>query len=247
MNLPDAMSSVYRNYATASGRAGRSEYWWYYLVNVTVYTVLWAVAVALSTEMSRSTRDSVIPLVWAAIVLLWWLVNAIPSITVTVRRLHDVGMSGWYYFLVLVPSVGSLVLFVITLLPGKQGSNMYGRDPRNANGAQARAPAMSPDFQDPRFGSPEPYRDRLTPTSALTPIAFGEPAMFATTPPLFPPPPPYPQDAPYVQEPPPPPPYVQEPPPPPPYVQEPPPPPPYVQEPPPPPPYVQEPPPPPRF
>ncbi len=175
MTLPEAMSSVYANYATGSGRAGRSEYWWYYLVNVIVYMVLWGVAVALSTTMSQSTQDSVIPLGWAVIVLLWCLFNVTPTITVTVRRLHDVGMSGWYYFLQLIPSVGSLVLFVITLLPGKQGSNMYGRDPRDANRASWRPDAASSDFGGPRFGSPEPYRDRLTPTSALTPIAFARP------------------------------------------------------------------------
>lgn len=177
MNLPDAMASVYANYATGSGRAERSEYWWFYLTVVTVYAVAWGGAQALSIAMYGNADANGVTLAAAVIALLWLLVNIISTIAVTVRRLHDVGLSGWYYFLHLIPSVSSLVLFVITLLPGTRGSNRYGRDPRNASPASWRSDAGSSDFGDPRFGSSEPYRDRLTPTSALTPITFARPGL----------------------------------------------------------------------
>jgi hypothetical protein len=153
------------------------------------------------------------------VMLLWSLLNILPTIAVTVRRLHDVGMSGWYYFLHLIPSIGSLIVFVIMLLPSKQGSNMYGRTPGAEYRARSGAPSSA--LGGSRFGSPEPYVDRLTPTSALTPIVFNPPGFrpppaVDAAPPRAPQPPP----SPYGQPPPPPPTYGQPaPPPPPPYAE----------------------------
>ena len=236
MNLPEAMASVYRNYARGAGRASRSEYWWYYLVVVLVYLTVWAAGMILSTAMYGNAEDPGITLGATAIALFWLLANMIPSITVTVRRLHDVNLSGWYYFLQLIPYVGALALFVLTLLPSTRGHNLYGHDPREDRQANWRADATSSDFGDPRFGSTAPFQARITPVAA--------PGF--TTPPAFASAPPYAQQQPYVQQQP----YAQQdpwahqdpwghqstppqygqqppPPPPPPYGQQPPPPPPY--------------------
>ena len=261
MNLRDSVSSVYRNYASGSGRASRSEYWWYSLVVVVIYSAIWFVAIGLSTATGSSPDSSGLTLGTTVIALLWLLVNAIPSIAVTVRRLHDVGMSGWFYLVHFVPYIGSFAVFILTLLPGNQGSNIYGSDPRD-DGATWRAGGPSSGFADPRFGIAEPYQARITPIASITPVASGTPqpdpwalqdpwghqptpSPHGQQPPPLPPPPPPPYGQ---QPPPPPPPYGQQPPPPPPpYGQQPPPPPPpYGQQPPlPPPPYGQQPPPPP--
>ena len=60
----------------------------------------------------------------------------VPGIAVTVRRLHDRDMSGWFYLLVFIPYLGGLILFVITLLPGTPGENRYGDDPINPDQGQ---------------------------------------------------------------------------------------------------------------
>ena len=246
MTLPEAMSSVYSNYATGSGRASRSEYWWYFFANVLVYVTVWGGAFALLVATHATTDDNGITLTATGIVIIWLLLNAIPSIAVTVRRLHDVNMAGWLYLLHLVP-LGDLALFVITLLPGTRGSNSYGVDPTRRNSSRgilgADAWSQGPIPQNAFAAT------RITPPDYVPPPMQGPPAYAS------PPPNPYPQQAPqpYAQQPPAPtyrpqppaPPYVQQPPaypqqpPAPPYVQQPPP---YPQQPPAPP-YVQQPPP----
>lgn len=52
---------------------------------------------------------------------------------VTVRRLHDIGKSGWYFLLQLIPYVGGFIMFVFTLQPGNSGANQYGPDPKVLN------------------------------------------------------------------------------------------------------------------
>jgi uncharacterized membrane protein YhaH (DUF805 family) len=252
MYMPEAVGSVYRNYATGSGRAGLSEYWLYYLLNVIVYTVVWCVALGVSSAAHNTAEGNPVALGATAIIVIWLLANVIPSIAVTVRRLHDVNMSGAFYFLHLIPYLGSLALFIITLLPGTRGSNNYGVDPRDRTSSRGYSQAGA------RSQGPIPQNafatTRITPPDYVPPMqgppGYVAPGPYVQQPPAAPgyvpqpPPPPYvqqPPPSPYPQQPPAPP-YVQQPPPTP-YVQQPPPPP-YVQQPPPPP-YAQQPPPPP--
>ena len=87
MNFGEAISSVFSKYATFSGRARRSEYWYFYLFNLMVSIVI-----------------SFIPFV-NMLAGLWSLVILIPSIAVTVRRFHDTGKSGWWYIVMILPGI----------------------------------------------------------------------------------------------------------------------------------------------
>jgi len=109
---------VLRDYATFSGRARRREYWMFVLINVIV-------AVVLSLFDSVLFDDG-------AMVLsgLYWLAILVPSLAVSVRRLHDTGRSGWWLLVSLVPVVGGIVLFVFTVLDGDPGANAYGPSPK---------------------------------------------------------------------------------------------------------------------
>jgi uncharacterized membrane protein YhaH (DUF805 family) len=60
-----------------------------------------------------------------------WLGFFIPSLAVTVRRLHDTNRSGWWVLISLLPLVGALVLFIFMLLNGTAGANRFGSDPKN--------------------------------------------------------------------------------------------------------------------
>ncbi|MBD2815668.1 DUF805 domain-containing protein [Xenorhabdus sp. Flor] len=108
---------VFKNYADFSGRARRKEYWMFYLFNIIIFSAICILGAILS-----DTIGSIVMLIYA-------LVAFIPSLAVTVRRLHDTNRSGWWFLLVFVP-IGGIVVFIFTLLEGTEGSNDYGADPK---------------------------------------------------------------------------------------------------------------------
>jgi uncharacterized membrane protein YhaH (DUF805 family) len=71
---------------------------------------------------------------------LYLLATFLPSLAVTVRRLHDTGRSGWWWLIAFVPVIGAVVLIVFMCLEGTHGPNAYGPDPKAA-GAAAAVPA----------------------------------------------------------------------------------------------------------
>ncbi|MBC8952167.1 DUF805 domain-containing protein [Xenorhabdus sp. PB62.4] len=108
---------VFTKYAIFSGRARRKEYWMFYLFNMIAVLALCILGSAI---------DEAIGLV---LVGAYALFSLIPNISVTVRRLHDINRSGWWFLLIFVPLL-NIVLFVFTLLEGTQGDNEYGSDPK---------------------------------------------------------------------------------------------------------------------
>jgi uncharacterized membrane protein YhaH (DUF805 family) len=98
-------------YADFTGRARRSEYWLFVLLNFV--TALFAITLG---------GDVLMTLVWLGLV--------IPNIAVAARRLHDIDMSGWWLLISLLPFIGAIVLLVFMLLPGTSGENRFGADPR---------------------------------------------------------------------------------------------------------------------
>lgn len=122
-SLPQAISRLFRKYATFSGRASRAEYWWVALTNVVVYLTFGALALALGTASGTpaSSGDGVYLGAGVAAGLvplgLWLLATFIPGIAVTVRRLHDAGFSGWTILLNFIPWIGALLVTIFALLP----------------------------------------------------------------------------------------------------------------------------------
>ena len=121
MGFGEAIGSVLGNYATFSGRARRSEYWWWWLALILVGAVFAAVAALLGSgfigDLTRIGYG------------LFALATILPTLAVSVRRLHDISRSGWWVLISFVPVVGSLILFVFHVLPSTQGSNAYGPQP----------------------------------------------------------------------------------------------------------------------
>ena len=64
------------------------------------------------------------------LIIIYIVATFIPSIAVTVRRLQDTGKSGWYYLVTFIPYIGSIWLFILTVLEGDNGSNKFGPDPK---------------------------------------------------------------------------------------------------------------------
>jgi uncharacterized membrane protein YhaH (DUF805 family) len=103
---------VLERYAQFDGRAGRAEYWWFFLANLLI-------SVALNV-LGRAAD---------LFVFVGWLVSLallVPALAVAVRRLHDTSRSGWWLLIVLVPFVGWIVLIVFLASEGTPGSNEYG-------------------------------------------------------------------------------------------------------------------------
>lgn len=132
-----------RQYADFHGRARRTEFWMFVLVNVVISIVLGIVDTLTGTAgvYAAGGMASFSPglLGW-----IYGLAVLIPSIAVTVRRLHDTDRSGWWILIQLVPIVGGIVLLVFVCLEGTRGPNRYGNDPKleTTTGEAPGHPAM---------------------------------------------------------------------------------------------------------
>jgi len=113
-----------KKYAVFSGRSRRKEYWFFVLFNILASIVL-AMVDSATGSFNPETGMGTLGTVYALAVLL-------PSIAVSVRRLHDTGRSGWWLLLGLVPVIGAIVLLVFMVQDSKPGENEYGANPKGA-------------------------------------------------------------------------------------------------------------------
>lgn len=115
-----AVSRFFSKYATFSGRASRSEFWWVqlfiWLVNL-IPAILISVGVAGSVDSSGEVALNGLAFFGIALSAIIGLGLIIPSLAITWRRLHDANMSGGFYFLIFVPGVGGIIIFILTLMP----------------------------------------------------------------------------------------------------------------------------------
>ena len=114
---------VFENYANFNGRARRSEYWYFALMNLIILVI--------ATVLDSVLGFNFAPLPYGYLYVLVALATFIPGLAVAVRRLHDVGKSGWFYFIVLIPIVGAIWLLVLFFTEGNKGENQYGSDPKD--------------------------------------------------------------------------------------------------------------------
>lgn len=118
---------VLREYANFSGRARRKEYWMFILFNFLLGTG----AVILDNILGIANEH----LGYGALYLIYCLLTLIPGVAVAVRRLHDVGRSGWWLLIALIPLVGAIVLVVFFVIEGQPHSNNWGENPKIGEGA----------------------------------------------------------------------------------------------------------------
>ncbi len=130
MTFMQAIQNVLKNYANFEGRASRSEFWWFYLFHLfTVFGGLFVLFLLAAAAEAALGRESAAPIAGILMLLLVvvWLGLAIPSLAVSVRRLHDTDHSGAWLLLAFVP-FGFIVLLVWYLTPSSLGANRYGGD-----------------------------------------------------------------------------------------------------------------------
>ncbi|HEX2856573.1 MAG TPA: DUF805 domain-containing protein [Propionibacteriaceae bacterium] len=120
MGFMQAMTAWVQNYARFNGRAGLSEYWWTVLGQFVVVLVLDLLLSTAGRSADGSTNG--LGVIVSILLGIWSLATIIPSLSVTVRRLHDTNRSGWTWLLGLIPLVGGIIVLVFTL----GGSNPAG-------------------------------------------------------------------------------------------------------------------------
>lgn len=127
-----AVARGFRKYATFTGRASRSEYWWWTLFTFLTYLVLGLLTYAVGTMTSRDggRTPGLVALPLIILFAVFFLGILVPTLALTVRRLHDAGYSGLFVLLLLIPYLGSLIIFIFALLPSSPAGASY--DPRPA-------------------------------------------------------------------------------------------------------------------
>lgn len=113
---------AFKKYAEFSGRARRKEYWMFWL-----FYYLFGIGLVI-VELITGSLNYFIGL--GPLSLLFSLVMLIPSISVTVRRLHDIDKSGWFIFINLIPIIGQIWLLILLITDSTAGNNKYGDNPK---------------------------------------------------------------------------------------------------------------------
>ena len=124
MNMQTAIRTVFGKYVTFSGRAVRSEFWYWILFVVLVsigLSIIDGAIIAPMTGHEAFAQEAGQPLQ-----LLFNLATLLPTLAVTVRRLHDTDRSGWWILLGLIPIIGNLILLWWYIQRGTEGDNEYG-------------------------------------------------------------------------------------------------------------------------
>ena len=119
MSFTESISTVFSNYANFNGRARRSEYWYYVLF-------IFLVEIVLSILMNMGGLGNIARVLSG----IFSLATIIPSLSVGCRRLHDIGRSGWWMLLALIPLIGAVVLIFWYCQDSFPETNQYGPCPK---------------------------------------------------------------------------------------------------------------------
>ena len=121
MNMKEAVISVLTNWNNFTGRACRSEFWYFCLAVFLVSFIISIIEIATGMVDIESGGTGILNIIVFLLIL-------VPSISVTARRLQDRGWSGWWQLLYLT-IVGILIIIVLNILPAKEDENKWGKNP----------------------------------------------------------------------------------------------------------------------
>jgi uncharacterized membrane protein YhaH (DUF805 family) len=124
MEMTEAVKSVLSKYATFSGRAPRSEYWWWVLAVTILMLILGILDIFIFNPLlglGTEENPAASPLsIIASLALI------LPNLSVAVRRLHDLDKSGWWILIWFIPIIGFLLLLFWYVSKGTEGDNRFG-------------------------------------------------------------------------------------------------------------------------
>ena len=140
----DLMFQPLRKYADFTGRARRMEFWLFWLLLIGIQ-IVFSILIGLVAGPTAAVADPTDPFAVLngpakalyGVFFLMMLALLIPSLAVSIRRLHDTNRTGWWLLLGIIPFLGALVLLIFYLLDGTPGPNKYGPDPKGRVSAAA--------------------------------------------------------------------------------------------------------------
>ncbi len=112
-----------KNYVNFTGRARRKEFWLFFLFNILIMLSFSFIATTIK-ETDKFMQG---------LFVFYGLGIIIPSISAIVRRLHDIGKSGWWIFIILIPIIGKIWLIVLLATDSQLSENKWGKNPKEAN------------------------------------------------------------------------------------------------------------------
>ena len=112
MSIGQSVVAVLKKYAVFRGRASRPEFWWYYLV----YVIVSVVVILIDNAIGAGN----------ILYVIFSLALFLPTLAVTIRRLHDSDKSGWWVLIQLIPIVGTIIILIFIISNGTPGDNRFG-------------------------------------------------------------------------------------------------------------------------
>lgn len=129
VSFGEAISRGFKNYCNFTGRASRSEYWWWYLFTVIVSWILGGPYIFTTFQnMVGGIMDTSFSF-WSLLADCWVIFIFLPSFGLLFRRLHDTGRSGWWWLLGFIPLIGTIILIIWLCQASQPGDNRYGAEP----------------------------------------------------------------------------------------------------------------------
>lgn len=122
VNFPQAIKLAYRNCVKFSGRASRSEYWYFILF-------FWIIPMVVGLAHESMNPGKEPPEAITLLLGLWMLANMLPALALGIRRFHDMGRRGWWILLSFIPYVGGFIVMIWFCFRGTAGDNRFGPDP----------------------------------------------------------------------------------------------------------------------
>ena len=116
-------------YADFSGRARRKEYWMWTLYATLIFILATIMDNMLGLNFELLGQD----LDYGWMYVTAGIINFIPGLSIVVRRLHDIGKSGWFYLIILIPIIGFIWILILLCLDGVTGDNKWGTNPKLIN------------------------------------------------------------------------------------------------------------------
>jgi len=120
----DEFLGAFKKYATFSGRATRKEYWMFVLINFLITLGIMVIA-GVIMQATENGIGSLLGNIYNLVIFL-------PSLALSVRRLHDTNHSGWWLLISLIPLIGFVVLLIFMVTDSQQGDNKYGPNPKKS-------------------------------------------------------------------------------------------------------------------
>jgi uncharacterized membrane protein YhaH (DUF805 family) len=120
------MTLAIKKYAVFSGRSRRKEFWMFFLFYLIVLLTALILDNILGTTIDIMETNTDFGLIY----LISFISLLIPLVSVSVRRLHDINKSGWFFLVIFIPLIGLIWFIIMAITEGDKGENQYGPDPK---------------------------------------------------------------------------------------------------------------------